>query len=250
MSLSGKIALVTGAAHRVGRGIALALAREGAHLVLHYGRSAEAAQQTAVEVAALGVETLPVQADLAQPAAIERLFNTIRGRFGQLDVLVNSAASFERRPFDHITVSEWDAVLAVNLRAPFLCMQQAARLMHAGAGGAIVNIADLSGMHPWVEFAHHAASKAALIHLTRVAARELAPAIRVNAIVPGPILPPPGVSVDDAGWQAAIDRVPLRRAGSPEAVGQAVVYLAQSDFVTGQVLAVDGGEGLLGPAGH
>ncbi len=254
MDLGNTIALVTGAARRVGRAIALALAEQGAHIVLHYGGSSAEAEQTAADIRSLGVEALTVQADLADPAQIEALFAAIRDRFGELDVLVNSAALFERASFDAITAADWDRVMAVNLRAPFLCIQAAARLMRAadrsGDPALIVNLADLSGVHPWLDFAHHAVSKAGLLHLTRVAARELAPAVRVNAVVPGAILPPPGVEPDSEAWREIGGRVPLKRPGDPARLAETVLYLAANDFVTGAVIHVDGGESLLGPVGH
>lgn len=254
MDLGDRVALVTGAARRVGRVIAMALAGQGAHTVVHYGGSSAEAEQTAAAIRALGVEALTIQADLADPAQIEALFAAIRDRFGRLDVLINSAASFERAPFDAITAADWDRVLAVNLRAPFLCTQAAARLMRVADRSAdsalIVNIADLSGVHPWLDFAHHGVSKAGVLHLTRIAARELAPAIRVNAVVPGAILPPPGVEPGSQAWREISERVPLKRPGDPARLAETVLYLAASDFVTGAVIPVDGGESLLGPVGH
>lgn len=255
MDLNGKVALVTGAAHRVGKAIALALAREGANLIIHFGSSESAAQQTAAEIATLGVEAIPVQADLRDPPQIETLFATLQSRFGRLDVLVNSAASFQKRPFDQISLEDWERVMAINLRAPFLCTQHAARLMRtierpAGESALVVNIADLSGVYPWLGYGHHGVSKAGLIHLTKVAARELAPGIRVNAIIPGPILPPPGMAPDSKKWQQIGGIVPLGRAGDPENIGQAVMFLARSDYITGVAIEVDGGEHLIGPANH
>jgi pteridine reductase len=255
MRLTDKVALVTGGAHRVGKGIALALAREGAHVMIHYGRSEAEAAQTVAEITALGVQVASFQADLAEPAHIERLFEAVSARFGRLDVLVNSAASFERAPFETISAEQWDRVMAVNLRAPFLCSQQAARLMRAtsradGQPALIVNIADLSGLYPWRGFAHHGISKAGVIHLTRQAARELAPDIRVNALVLGPILPTQGVDPQQEDWQRITVSLPLQRTGSPDEVGQAVVFLAHADSLTGAVITLDSGESLLGPAWH
>lgn len=250
MHLQDKVALVTGAAHRVGRAVAMGLGAEGARLVLHYGTSADEAEETATVLRREGTDVLLVRADLASPAEIAALFEAVKANFGRLDVLVNSAAIFKRQPFDTITADDWDRVMAVNLRAPFLATQYAARLMRAGQGGSIINIADLSGVHPWIDFAHHATSKAALIHLTKVAARELAPTVRVNAIIPGALLPPPGVEASSPAWAAIGDRVPLKRTGSPSDAAEAVLYLAQNDFITGAVLTIDGGEGLLGPIGH
>lgn len=252
MNLSGKVALVTGGAHRVGRAIALALAQQGAQIALHYGGSAQAAQDTAQEIAALGGRAVPIQADLHDPAQIERLFLTAADTFGRLDVLVNSAANFQRQPFDEIQLTDWTNVFQVNLRAPFLCTQHAARLMRrtdrpADQPATIINIADLAGVQAWPGYTQHGISKAALIHLTKISAVELAPHVRVNAIAPGAVLPPQGTSPDSAFWQNIGARVPLRRTGNPDFVGQTVVFLAQNDYITGVLIPVDGGEHLVGP---
>ncbi|MBN1681307.1 MAG: SDR family oxidoreductase [Anaerolineae bacterium] len=251
MELTSRIALVTGAAHRVGKTIALALAHSGASVIVHYGRSADAARETAAEISALGVDAFPVQADLRDPAQIDALFQAVEDRFGHLDILVNSAASFVKQPFDDIDLDSWKDVLQSNLSAPFLCSQRAARLMRAvprpaGQPALIINITDLSGLFPWPGYVQHGVSKGGLIQLTRISARELAPDIRVNAIAPGAILPPPGMSADSDQWQAIGQQVPLRRTGSPDFIGQTVIFLAANDFITGVVIPVDGGEHLLG----
>ncbi len=249
MELEGSVALVTGGARRIGRAIALALGARGARVAVHYRSSREDAERTAAELAAGGAEAWALQADLSEPAGLERLFDDLEARSGRLDVLVNSAASFESRPFGEIDAADWDAVLAINLRAPFLCLRRAAPLLAAGgrAGGSpglAVNIGDLSGLQAWRGYAHHSVSKAGLLHLTRVAALELAPGVRVNAVVPGAILPPPDADPEGEEWQRRGERVPLARTGEPEEVGRAVVALAENDFITGAVLPVDGGEGL------
>lgn len=255
MQLLDTVALVTGAGHRLGRAIALGLADAGCHVGVHYGRSREAASETADAIRALGREAFTFSADLARPDEIEALFCAIGDRFGRLDVLVNSAGSFERGVFDELTVEQWDASLAVNARAPFLCSQRAARLMREAEGrvdtkgdpapGSIVNIGDMSGVVTWRGYAQHGVSKAALLHLTRLSARELAPAIRANAIVPGPILPPAGQDLSGEEWRKKGDRVPLGRAGDPSQIADSVVFLSANDYVTGDTLFVDGGEHLL-----
>ncbi len=247
MELAGKTALVTGAARRVGKAIALALASQGASIVIHYGGSKSAAAETAGEIEALGVSAWPVQADLRSPAAIGRLFDRVEEFSPNLSVLVNSAASFESEPFLEIGAAAWDEVQALNLRAPFLCTQRAAPMMRAAGGGAVINIADLSGLKPWKRFAHHGTSKAALVHLTRAAAHELAPEVRVNCVVPGAILPPPGLDDSEDSWQQRGDVVPLGRTGTESEVAAAVVFLACNEFITGAVLPVDGGEHLTAP---
>jgi len=260
LKLTDTVALVTGAGRRLGRAIALELAAAGSNLVVHYGRSREAAEETAERIRALGREAAALPADLTRPEEIEALFCVARERLGRLDVLVNSAASFRRAPFEEITVEDWDAVQAVNLRAPFLCTQHAACLMREGparpgslgephAPGLVVNMADMAGITTWSGYVHHGVSKAALLHLTNATARELGPDVRVNAIVPGPILPPPGEDEDSDAWRARGERVPLRRTGDPRHVARTVVFLADNDYVTGERLFVDGGEHLL-PGGR
>jgi len=249
MELKDKVALVTGGAKRVGRAIALELARQGAGVVVHYGRSREEARDTEEEIRALGVPCWLAQADLRKPEEIDALFEKLRDQAPRLDVLVNSAASFESKPFSEITAEDWDTTLAVNLRAPFLLTQRAAVWMRDSPrlkdeSGLVVNMVDLAGVQAWCGFAHHGVSKAGLLHLTRLAARELAPAVRVNAIVPGAILPPPGMDEDSELWRQTCERVPLHRTGSPELVARTVVYLAENEFVTGAVVHLDGGERL------
>lgn len=253
MELSGKVALVTGASRRLGREIALGLAREGVSVVVHYGRSRREAEETVKAIEALGVRAWPIQADLRDPEAIRHLFVKLDEGCDRLDIVVNSAASFETKPLEGVTLGEWDRVLAVNLRAPFLCVQQAVTRMRAKTGdqeekGVILNIADLSGVQAWKGYPHHGVSKAGLIHLTRSAAKELAPDIRVNCIVPGAIFPPPGVPTTAGSWQRKLEKIPLRRSGDPEWITRAVSFLVENEYLTGAILPVDGGEHLVGSA--
>lgn len=250
MQLPGKVALVTGSARRIGKSIALELARRGASIVLHYHSSADLAAETAREIEVLGAQVLPVRADLANPGDIEALFAAADRRFGRLDVLVNNAASFERAPFEEISAEDFDRVVAVNLRAPFLAMRHAAPRLRAsprgpGEVGCVVNIVDLSAEQAWLGYAHHGAAKAGLAQLTRLAAHELGPEIRVNAIAPGAILPWPGRAADDPAWKRRGDHIPARRVGSPEDIARAVAFLVESEFITGAILPVDGGERLV-----
>lgn len=254
MQLKGRVALVTGAAHRLGKAVATALAEQGCHLVVHYGSSEQEAVQTVDEVSALGVEAVAMSADLSQGDEIESLFSRVENHFGELDVLVNSAASFERQAFGSVSAGDWDRVMAVNLRAPFLCIRQATRLMLEGRregepSGLVVNMVDLSATSVWPGYVQHGVSKAGLLQLTRIAARELAPGVRVNAILPGAVLPPPGMDAESAEWRQMGERLPSGRTGDPAQIGQTAVFLAQNDFITGEVILVDGGEHLLG-AGH
>jgi pteridine reductase len=242
MELTGKRALVTGGAVRLGRALALALAERGADVLVHYHGSAGAAQQTAAEIRALGRRAATVQADLADAAAAGTVGAAVERELGGLDILVNSAATFERQPIEQITAGDWDRVMAVNVRAPFLLSRQLAPLLRATSAGNIVNIADLSALQPWPAYAHHAVSKAGLLHLTRVLARAFAPAIRVNAILPGTVLPPEDdVHLEDG----AADRWLVSRAATPDDVARALLFLVTSEFVTGEAIIGDGGRKLL-----
>lgn len=250
-SAARRVALVTGGARRLGRALALGLAEDGLDVAVHYGSSEEAARRTVEDVTRRGAAARPFQADLADPEAPGRLIAAVVGAFGRLDVLVNSAAGFESRPLVETDADLWERVLPVNLRAPMLLLAAAAphlgRAARAGGpAGLAVNMVDLSALFPWRGYAVHGAAKAGLLQLTRSAALELAPEVRVNAIVPGPILPPPGVAEESEQWRAMGERLPLRRPGRPENVVRALSYLLADDFVTGEALTVDGGEHLLG----
>ena len=233
------MALVTGAAHRVGREIALALARAGADVIVHYHRSAAAADHTAQEIRGAGRRALTAGADLAQVTEIERLFQEGARAFDRLDILVNSASFFEHVDFMAMTPEQWDRTLDVNLRGPAFCAQAAARLMLAQGGGHIVNIADVIGLRPWPRFPHHSVAKAGLVMLTQVLAATLAPTVRVNAVAPGPVLKPPGMA--EQRWQEIGAASLLGRPGRASDVAEAVIYLVQSSYITGEVLVVDGG---------
>ena len=238
MELTGKIALVTGGAVRVGRAIALALAREGADIALHYGRSADKAVATAGEIAVLGRRAEIFSADLADPAQIERLFAEVGAKFGRLDVLVNSASVYDRTPLETLTAEQWDREFAINARAPALCIRHALPLMTRG--GAIVNITDIAAEKGWGGFGAYCASKAALLTFTRSAARALAGRnIRVNSVAPGVAAWPEGKSEVDR--QKVLAHVPMGRPGTPQDIASAVVFLVKSEYITAQNLRVDGG---------
>jgi pteridine reductase len=243
MNPQGKVALVTGGARRVGRALSLALGQAGADVVINYNRSARAAEEVVSELERMGRRALAVQADVSERAAITQLVARIEREFARLDILVNSAATFETAPFLDIAEAEWDRVLAVNLKGPFLLTQAAAPLLRAHSAGCIVNIADLSAFQPWASYAHHSVSKAGLVQLTRVAARALAPAIRVNCIAPGTVLPPEGYT--GMGSDGTSDRRLVSPQGQPADVARALLFLVESDFVTGQTVVVDGGRLLL-----
>ncbi len=233
-TLQNRVVLVTGAAKRIGRGIALRLAKEGAHVAIHYSTSEAEARATAAECG-----NAPVfRADLEKVAEIERLFSDVQQHFGRLDGLVNNAARYTQRDPLEITESDWDFIHSVNLKATFFCCQQGARRMLAGNGGRIVNISSLGGIRAWPDHAHYCASKAGVIHLTRALAQAWAPKITVNSVAPGVI---PFGEPDDR-VKHLIAKTPAGRAGTADEIADGVVFfLTASDFVTGQVLAVDGG---------
>jgi pteridine reductase len=244
MQLRDKIALVTGAAHRVGKFIALELAEAGAHVVVHYNTSEAQALATVEEIRQKGVRAIAVGGDLSRPESIDHLFQSAEAEFGGVDVLVNSAAVMERGDVLMLAPAEWQRTLAINLTAPFFCAQQAARSMlarHVGSGeaGVIVNIADLSALKPWAKYPAHSVSKAGVVMLTQVLAKALAPRIRVNAVAPGLVVKPP--DWDEARWRAVGERALLKRAGSGYDVGRAVRFLIEQDYITGETLVVDGG---------
>lgn len=233
-----RTALVTGAAVRVGRALALGLAEAGHDVVVGYGSSEDAARETARTIERLGRRALAVGADLRHPDAARELVSAARDHFGRLDVLVNSAASFAARPLLEVDAAAWDDVHHLNVRAPHLLVREAAPLLRE-ARGCVVNVVDLGAFQPWTGHPDHAVSKAALAHLTRVQARALAPEVRVNAVAPGAVLAP-----DDYGperIEALAAEAALKRLGSPQDVVDAVLYLVGARFVTGHVLVVDGG---------
>ena len=242
MILKDKTAVVTGAAHRVGKAIALALAEAGAQVVVHYFHSTGLVAATLADLKARGVQAVGVQADLFQPEGVETVFAAAEAAFGGVDVLVNSAALME--PGDVLTLSraDWQRSLDLNLTAPFFCAQRAAQSMRARGGGAIVNIADLSGLQPWARYPAHSVSKAGLIMATEVLAKALAPDIRVNAIAPGPVVKPEDWS--DAHWHTLGQRTLLKRTGSGYDVARAAIFLLEADYITGETLLVDGGRHL------
>jgi NAD(P)-dependent dehydrogenase (short-subunit alcohol dehydrogenase family) len=240
MELTGKVAVVTGAAHRVGRAIALGLARRGSNLVIHYHSSEPAAVETEQQAAGLGVRAVRARADLRRPEDVVRLFETADKVLGGVDVLVNSAASLEAQDFMSLSADDWDHVLDLNLRGPFLCLQQAAQRMRARGGGAVVNISDIAAHWAWPRYPAHSVSKAGLEMLTRVAALALAPTIRVNAVAPGPVEKPPGMSGER--WSSLGRALPLQRTGTAEQIAEAVVFCLENDYVNGEIIFVDGGD--------
>jgi pteridine reductase len=240
-----RVALVTGGAVRVGRAISLGLAEAGYDVVVHHRSSAAEAEELAERIRELGCRAALAAGDLREPAVARSVVDVARRTFGRLDLLVNSAASFRAGPLLEWGAEAWDDVMALNVRAPHLLVRAAADLLDS-VGGSVVNIVDLSAFQPWTLHPVHAVSKAALAHLTRVQARALAPGVRVNAIAPGAVLPPD--DYDEEATEALRQIAPLGKLGSPEDVVRAVLFLANAGYVTGQILAVDGGR-LLGRAG-
>jgi 3-oxoacyl-[acyl-carrier protein] reductase/pteridine reductase len=232
--LDGQVILVTGAAKRIGRGIALRLAREGARVAIHYQGSEAEARATAKECGDAPV----FRANLERVPEIEKLFEDIERHFGRIDGLVNNAARFTRIDPLKLTEADWDYVHSVNLKATFFCCQQAARRMIAGSGGRIVNLSSLGGLRPWSQHAHYCASKAGVIMLTRALSKAFAPKVTVNSVAPGVIL----FGDPDERTERLICKTPAARAGKPEDIADAVTFfLTATNFVTGQILAVDGG---------
>lgn len=239
-SLRGKVALVTGAGKRLGRAVALRLAAEGARVAVHYRSSAAEAQEVVDAIKAKGGQAVAIAAELTSLEEIMRLVQIATHELGRLDILVNSAANFLPSSMISTTEEVWNAALDTNLKAPFFCAQAAAPWLKRSKG-VIINFADTGGIIGWPGYMAHSIAKAGVIMLTRVLAKSLAPEVRVNAIAPGTISMPG----DPPEWEADFVKVaPLQRTGTPEDICDAVVFLACSEFTTGQVLVVDGGRTL------
>lgn len=243
MELRGRWALVTGAAKRVGRVIALELARHGANVVVHYHSSAADAASTVGEITALGVQSFAIAADLGKPASVAELAREADTRSGGVSVLVNSASNYLRVPFDDLTEAVWDASLDVNLKAPFLLGWHLGRAMRARGEGRIVNIADWAGERPYNDYLPYCVSKAGVICLTKALAKALAPTVQVNAVSPGPVLLPEDMT--EAERAAVMRATPLKRIGRPEDVAACVRFLVtEANFSTGAIFHVDGGRAI------
>ena len=243
MTADRPVALVTGGAVRVGRAISSALAEDGYRLVIHYNSSSGPADELGDEIRARGGEAVAIGADLADADAVRRLAREAVDAFGGIDVLVNNASVFPAERLEETDEALWDHTMAVNLKAPFFLIRHLAATLRERRG-VVVNMADLAGIQTWAAYAAHGISKAGIIHLTRVAARSLAPEVRVNGIAPGTVLPPESMS--DEEIRRLAERAPLKRNGSPADVVRALRYLLQADFVTGETLVVDGGRMLRG----
>jgi 3-oxoacyl-[acyl-carrier protein] reductase/pteridine reductase len=238
-SIQGKVVLVTGGARRLGQASALALARAGADVVITYRESATDARRTVEKLKAVGSKALALPCDVTSEVSVRRMIRAIIDQYGHLDILVNNAANYEAVAFDRITLAQWDAIFASNVRGPFLVSREARKAL-SKSQGKIINMGSLGGLRPWADHAHYCSSKAALHMLTRVMAKALAPKIAVNAVAPGMI---------DLGEKAAArfmrkmaKQTPMLRNGKGSEIADAVLFFAQAPrFITGQILAVDGG---------
>jgi 3-oxoacyl-[acyl-carrier protein] reductase/pteridine reductase len=241
LSLNGKSALVTGGARRIGREIALALAKAGADVAITFRKSKDESAHTVDELNAIGVKAIALECDVRSESSVKAAVHAVVAHFGKLDILVNNAAVFDSASLDSLTLEQWDAVFETNTRGPFLVAREAVPHMRA-AHGRIINIGSLGGLHAWAGHAHYCASKAAVHMLTQAMAKAFAPEVSVNCVAPG------WIEMEEQPSEAALrfaEKTPMRRNGSAEDVAQAVLFFAAGPgFVTGQILAVDGGLGL------
>jgi len=236
----GKVALVTGAGKRIGRSIALRLAAEGAAVAVNYSKSRAEAEEVVAEIAKNGGRAIALQADVGRRADVERLFAAVDEEFGRLDILVNNAGIFFPAKFEDLTEEQWDRIQNTNLKSQFLCSQAAAPMLRRAGGGHIINISSLGAFLVWPSYTHYCVSKAGSVMLTKCLAVALGPEIRVNSIAPGTITFP-----GEPPHENFIKLAPLHKTGSGDDVADAVIYLASSNFVTGQVIGVDGGRALV-----
>ena len=240
MKLKGRVALVTGGAKRIGRAIALDLASRGVHVAITYRTSQTDAKKTVAAIRGKGVRALGLKADQRNPAQVRDAVNKLLSQWGRMDVLINNASSFYPTPWERVTETQWEDLLAANLSGPWWFCQAAARAMKRQKAGKIINIVDVAAFSPWPSFLPYCAAKGGLLTLTRGLAKALAPEVQVNAIAPGPILFPPGIGAKEK--RRAIEKTLLKRCGSVEDIVAAVRFLLEgSDFVTGAVIPVDGG---------
>jgi pteridine reductase len=238
MDLRGKVALVTGGGIRVGRALVEALAEKGAVVAVHYNSSRSGADEVVAAIRSRGGKASAFAADLTRSEAPTALVDAVVSQLGRLDILINSAAVMVKTPFGTVDPDAWDSMFALNLRAPFFLAQAAAQHLRR-ARGAIINIADHMALESWPTYIPHSLTKGGVIHMTRALARELAPEVRVNAIAPGVVLMPE--SSDTRETERLVASTPLKRIGSPQDVAQAMLYLLEAEYVTGEMIIVDGG---------
>jgi NAD(P)-dependent dehydrogenase (short-subunit alcohol dehydrogenase family) len=234
--LAGQVALVTGGAKRIGRSIALRFAEEGADVAVNYETSRAEAEAVVADIRGLGRRSFAVHGNVAHRGDVQKIFAAIESEFGRLDILVNNAGMFFAAKFEDLTEEQWDRIMDTNLKSQFLCCQVATPLLKRSGRGRIINVSSLGGLLPWPAYTHYCVSKAGSIMLTRCLARALGPEITVNSIAPGTIQ-----FEGEAPDEDYIRKVPLHRTGTGEDIADAAVYLATAEFVTGQVIAVDGG---------
>jgi 3-oxoacyl-[acyl-carrier protein] reductase/pteridine reductase len=241
--LKGKTVFITGAARRLGKAIALAMAQAGANVGFTFRSSAREAEETLQEIKAKGAQALAFECDLRRPESAKAAVESVLKRFQQIDLLINNAGVFETANIEAITAEQWDEVFAVNVRAPFLVSQSCIPSLR-NSRGRIINMGSLGGEKPWATHAHYCSSKAALHMLTQVMAKALAPEIAVNCVAPGMVDSGAGEK-DPALLQRLAVHTPMKTNGSPQDVVSAVMYFATAPhFITGQILTVDGGLGL------
>jgi NAD(P)-dependent dehydrogenase (short-subunit alcohol dehydrogenase family) len=240
MIIKGKTALITGGAIRVGKAITLGLAQAGANVVINYNLDADAATQTAKEAEALGVTAIPIQGDIADWEQVKAMFAEIHRRIGPIDLLVNNSSLFKQTPIPSESIEDWHTVTGVLINGSYYVSNLAAIDMLEKKQGVITNIVDLTAWEAWPRFAAHVVGKSALLALTRQLAIDLAPYVRVNAIAPGPILPPPSYTPEKIARTAA--KTLLNRWGDPRDIAKTVNFLIESDYINADVITVDGGE--------
>lgn len=243
--LDGQVAVVTGAAKRIGRSIALRLAAEGATVVVNYATAEPEAAAVVQEITSRGGRAIAVQADVTRRADVRQLMSSAEREFGRIDILVNNAGVFFPAKFAELTEEQWDRTMNVNLKSQYLCAQEAAPIMKKQGRGRIVNLSSAGGLLAWPGYTHYCVSKAGAIMLTRCLARALAPEILVNSVAPGTIEFPGDDARQGQHIKDYVERVPLHRTGRGEDIAGAVFYLATAEFVTGQTLVVDGGRTLV-----
>lgn len=243
MEIRDSVIIITGGAIRVGRELALILAAKGAHISFSYYEKSEPWKETCAEIQSLGVSCVCFPLEVRHATEVYQFVKKVKDEMGRIDALINNASIWLKSPFLDIKESDWDMAMDVNLKGPFLCSKAVAPIMLAQKSGVIINITDLSAFQVWPEYAHHAASKAGLVSLTKSMAVELAPYVRVNAIAPGTVLLPPNASSEKEAW--ALDNSLLKRIGSPRDVGDLAVLLLENDFATGSVYFIDGGRSLI-----
>ncbi len=240
MTLSGKVALVTGGAKRIGRQITLGLASRGCHVAITYRSSRRQALETLKAIEGCGVKGMILRVDQRRVSQVRRAVSQVRKRFGRIDVLVNNASSFYPTSWEKVTPAQWEDLISTNLTGPWAFAQAVGLSMKRRGLGKIINIVDVAAFSPWVDYLPYCVAKGGLVTLTRGLAKALAPQVQVNAIAPGPILFPPGISRREKAQ--AIGRTLLKRSGSPQDIVEGVLFfLTGSDFITGVILPMDGG---------